>query len=372
MSVNAKTQSVEELAAQPWSREVVADEDGVFVASVPELEGCFADGDSVEDALATLEQVLLEWLELAVEESEAIPEPRRQSSELYSGRFSVRVPRSLHRSLSERAAAEGSSLNQLVAVLLSAGVRPQTRSTSDAPRPESERTGADLHEDIAADAVAGTRSSIGALKGIATFLRNRGDLNFACLMYGVAAERIAATEGAEVASNELGTAAALARRHSRVRLAEALWRESLRRDPTNLRSSSGLGQLLHHQGRYSEAATYLEAPSAIDNYALLFLGWSLLLEGGAIDDQYSTQRGRLSIVKALQEWSYQNRDVSQRETWLRHVRRLVRLGPAWQDEAKGLMTFANANAGWPKINIKEVAAGSDALTPDADAQAATR
>src|SRR5881392_1380184 len=119
MSATSDIQSrLEELLAQPWSREVVADEDGVFIASVPELEGCFADGDSVEEALANLDQVLREWLELAVEEREAIPEPRRQSPELYSGRFSVRVPRSLHRVLSERAAAEDSSLNQLVAVLL--------------------------------------------------------------------------------------------------------------------------------------------------------------------------------------------------------------------------------------------------------------
>lgn len=371
MSVNVEVQSVDQVAALPWSREVVADEDGVFVASVPELEGCFADGDSVEEALANLEQVLREWLELAVEEHEAIPEPRRQSSETFSGRFSVRVPRSLHRALSERAAAEGSSLNQLVAVLLAAGLRSDAQTTGNVSRPEREQAGIDLHEDIAADAAAGTRSSIGALKGIATFLRNRGDLNFACLMYGIAAERIAATEGAEVASNELGTAAALARRHFRTRLAEALWRESLRRDPTNLRSSSGLGQLLHHQGRYREAATYLEAPSAIDNYALLFLGWSLVLEEGVSGDQYASQRGSMSIVKALQDWSYQNRDVAQREAWLRHVRRLIRLGPAWRDEAEGLLTFANANSGWPKIDVGEVAAGPDAVTPEAQGQSAT-
>ncbi len=79
------------------------------------------------------------------------------------------------------------------------------------------------------------------LKGIATFLRNRGDLNFACLMFGVAAERIAATEGAEVASHELGIAAALARRHSRMRLAEALWRESLGEIPRIFAQARGWG-----------------------------------------------------------------------------------------------------------------------------------
>src|SRR3972149_353464 len=141
MSVSAEAKSIDELAAQPWSREVVADEDGVFVASVPELEGCFADGDSAEEALANLEQVLREWLELAVEEREAIPEPRRQSSELYSGRFSVRVPRSLHRALSERAAAEGSSLNQLITVLLAAGLRSDAPPAGDVSRPGRARAG---------------------------------------------------------------------------------------------------------------------------------------------------------------------------------------------------------------------------------------
>jgi antitoxin HicB len=371
MSVNDEAHSVEQLAALPWSREVVADEDGVFVATVPELEGCFADGDSVEAALANLEQVLREWLELAVEEGAGIPEPRRQSPELYSGRFSVRVPRSLHRALSERAAAEGSSLNQLVAMLLASALRSDSNATAQTSQRDREQPTADVHEDIAADAVPATRSSIGALKGIATFLRNRGDLNFACLMFGVAAERIAATEGAEVASTELGTAAALARRHSRSKLAEALWRESLRRDPTNLRSSSGLGQILHHQGRYREAATYLEAPSAIDNYALLFLGWSLVFEGRANEDEYSIHRGRMSIVKALQDWSYQNRDPSQREVWLRHVRRLSRLGPAWQDEVMSLHKFANANASWPKIDGREIKAGPDALPAEVPNQAVT-
>src|SRR2546422_11256671 len=92
--------SLEELIALPWSREVVADEDGVFIASVPELEGCFADGDTVEEALSNLDHVLRNWLALALEEQAKIPEPRRQDDELFSGRFSVRVPRSLHRQLS--------------------------------------------------------------------------------------------------------------------------------------------------------------------------------------------------------------------------------------------------------------------------------
>ena len=363
MSANANSSSsVEELVALPWSREIVADEDGVFVASVPELEGCFADGDSVDEALTNLNAVLREWLELALEERAAIPEPRRQLEEVYSGRFSVRVPRSLHRARSKRANAEDSSLNQLVAVLLATGLQDSDVKTSDnAAQPAREQSSTDVHEAIAADAVIGTRTSIGALKGIATFLRDRGDLNLACLVFGIAAERVASSEGTEAASHELGAAAALARRHSRTRLAEALWRESLRRDPTNLRSGSGLGQLMYHQGRYREAAEYLEPASAIDNYALLFLGWSLLLEGRENQDERSVQRGGMSISKALQNWSCQNRDLSQREPWLRHVRRLARLGADWREQADTLTAFANSNSAWPKIRTNEVHVGDDVL-----------
>ena len=363
MSAATDTQSrLEELLAQPWSREVVADEDGVFVASVPELEGCFADGDTVEAALANLDQVLRDWLALALEDGAKIPEPRRQDDELFSGRFSVRVPRSLHRRLSLRAEAEGASLNQLVAVLLAQSIQgdPTDKDVEPSQQPAAAADRRDIREDIAADAVPATRSSVGALKGIATFFRDRGDINAASLLFAFAADRIATTESAEAASNDLGVTAAMARRQGRSHLAEALWRESLRRNPSNLRSSSTLGQLLHHQGRYREAASYLELPSGIDNYALLFLGWSLFLEGRDSNDESTMQRGRMCLVKALQNWSYQNRDSAQRESWLRHVRRLGRI-PELHEEVGVLTSFANANAAWPKIVDQEVALGSDAV-----------
>jgi antitoxin HicB len=357
-------QSLDELLARPWSREVVADEDSVFIASVPELEGCFADGDSVEEALRNLERVLRDWLELAIEAGEAIPDSRKQESHAYSGRFSVRVPRSLHRDLSRRADLEGSSLNQLIAVLLAESLRSQEVESAASSQVRNARE--DIHEAIAADAVAGTQTSIGALKGIATFLRDRGDLNSASLMFAVAADRIATIEGADAASNELGVAAAFARRNARMRLAEALWRESLRRNPSNLRSSSALGQLLHHQGRYVEAANYLELASAIDNHALLFLGWSLFMAGHENDDPHSIQRGRMSIEKALQEWSYQNRDVAQRDAWLKHIHRLGSIQDVPREEIEALIAFANANSGWPKLDATEIVAGPETLTVEPD------
>jgi predicted RNase H-like HicB family nuclease len=53
-----------------------SDEDGAFVAEVPELPGCAADGPTRQDALANAETVIQEWIETALELGRPIPEPR--------------------------------------------------------------------------------------------------------------------------------------------------------------------------------------------------------------------------------------------------------------------------------------------------------
>ena len=51
-------------------------DDGAFVAEVPELPGCMADGSSYQEALANAEVVIREWIETATEIGRAIPEPK--------------------------------------------------------------------------------------------------------------------------------------------------------------------------------------------------------------------------------------------------------------------------------------------------------
>ncbi len=50
--------------------------DQVFIAKVPELAGCAADGTSYQEALANIEVVVAEWIETARELGRPIPEPR--------------------------------------------------------------------------------------------------------------------------------------------------------------------------------------------------------------------------------------------------------------------------------------------------------
>ena len=54
-----------------WSRE-----DAAFIAEVPELPGCAADGPTYREALAHAEAIIREWLETAKEEGRPIPEPK--------------------------------------------------------------------------------------------------------------------------------------------------------------------------------------------------------------------------------------------------------------------------------------------------------
>ena len=51
-------------------------EDDAFIAEVPELAGCAADGATRQEALANVETVITEWLETAQELNRPIPEPK--------------------------------------------------------------------------------------------------------------------------------------------------------------------------------------------------------------------------------------------------------------------------------------------------------
>jgi predicted RNase H-like HicB family nuclease len=53
-----------------------SDEDGVFVAEVPELPGCAAHGDSQAAALAKAQDAIALWIETAKEFGDPIPEPK--------------------------------------------------------------------------------------------------------------------------------------------------------------------------------------------------------------------------------------------------------------------------------------------------------
>ncbi len=54
------------------------DEDRAYIAEVPELPGCAADGATYEEALNNVAAVIDEWIETAKELRRPIPEPKRR------------------------------------------------------------------------------------------------------------------------------------------------------------------------------------------------------------------------------------------------------------------------------------------------------
>ena len=94
-----------------------SDPDDGFIATVPELEGLSAFGNTPEEAAKELSEAKELYLEVLEEDGEEIPEPDLLKP--YSGQLRLRLPRELHASLSERAKQESISLNTYIVHLLS-------------------------------------------------------------------------------------------------------------------------------------------------------------------------------------------------------------------------------------------------------------
>lgn len=106
----------------PYRVEVYPDEEEGYTAIVPELPGCMTCAETLEELWDMLEDAKRLWIETVLEDGGYVPEPAPIEIEDYSGRFVVRLPKSLHRQLSQRAEQDETSLNQIVVMLLSEGM----------------------------------------------------------------------------------------------------------------------------------------------------------------------------------------------------------------------------------------------------------
>jgi len=107
---------LDEYLAMEYPFQVIASLDGGYVIRFPDLPGCVSQADDLAEVGAVAEEIRTLWIETEYEAGADIPLP--SYSEDYSGKFNLRLPRSLHRRLAESAAQEGVSLNQYVATLL--------------------------------------------------------------------------------------------------------------------------------------------------------------------------------------------------------------------------------------------------------------
>jgi antitoxin HicB len=112
--------SLDDYLALEYPFNVVADSEGGYTVVFPDLPGCMTQCDSLAELPALVEDARRGWLETAFQQGQ--PEiPLPSYPEEYSGKFNVRLSRSLHRTLAEAAENEGISLNSYVAGLLARG-----------------------------------------------------------------------------------------------------------------------------------------------------------------------------------------------------------------------------------------------------------
>ena len=93
------------------------DEGGGFLITFPDLPGCIADGDTLDEAVAEARDAFAAWTMAEQADKGTLPAPK-----IDSGQFALRVSKTLHMQLAKRAAAEEVSLNQLAATLLTQGL----------------------------------------------------------------------------------------------------------------------------------------------------------------------------------------------------------------------------------------------------------
>lgn len=96
---------------------VWSDEDDGYIATIPEFPDLSAFGETAQEAVEEAMIAAEGFIEVYEEDGENLPDPIKTSS--FSGQTRVRLPKSLHASLSQEAQTEGVSLNTYIVHLLS-------------------------------------------------------------------------------------------------------------------------------------------------------------------------------------------------------------------------------------------------------------
>ena len=124
-----------------------------YSLEIPDLPGCGAGGETIEEAMKKLEDAKELWIAASLKRNLDIPEPVSEKD--FSGRFLLRIPTRLHMALTRQAKKEGQSLNQYVRSILEWHMYrtslPEVRAIRVAPLsyPEEELTNSASSSSIA-------------------------------------------------------------------------------------------------------------------------------------------------------------------------------------------------------------------------------
>lgn len=105
------------ILSKAYTRRLTPDESGGYTASIQEFPGCFAEGETADEALENLNRVAESWIEVALSHGHDIRAPIAFDG--CSGKIALRIPRGLHQQVAELAELEDCSVNQLLTSAIS-------------------------------------------------------------------------------------------------------------------------------------------------------------------------------------------------------------------------------------------------------------
>jgi antitoxin HicB len=125
-----KSLDVADYLELPYSVAVQSERDGEsarWTATIEELPGCAAQGQTPDAAVELLRGAMRSWIEAALAQGREIPLPSSRpakppASTSHSGRFLVRMPGALHSQLARAAERDHLSLNRFITNVLAASV----------------------------------------------------------------------------------------------------------------------------------------------------------------------------------------------------------------------------------------------------------
>jgi predicted RNase H-like HicB family nuclease len=112
--------STQEYLKEPYARILIPDEEGGYSAEILEFPGCFAEGETADEAMQALDRAAESWIQAAIDQGQEIPPPFMNQG--YSGKIALRLPRSLHRKAAQFAEREGTSINQFLMAAIAARI----------------------------------------------------------------------------------------------------------------------------------------------------------------------------------------------------------------------------------------------------------
>jgi len=114
------TRSPQDILREPYARLLTPAEDGTYTAEILEFSGCYAEGDTAEEAITNLENAAASWIEAAIEQRQEIPSPIAAHG--HSGKINLRLAKSIHKQAARFAERDEVSLNQFFATAIAARV----------------------------------------------------------------------------------------------------------------------------------------------------------------------------------------------------------------------------------------------------------